>query len=366
MRGWLLVVLLLLCTAPAGAQPLVQMLPKGSTASTVPIEVPAIGESRLALQFDLPLAVSRITLIDPTGAARELALGRDVHVIDAALRRQKEQGNQYLLLSPLPNPAPGRWQLQIVHPPARGGERLQVLASQFPRFELRLALVGGDQQRIGAGSERLVELRASDQGRPATGLQVLGSALHTDSGARTPLPFWSERPASYDLPVQTESGQVFAVFAPEAAGRHSIEAAVTFTGSDGRPQTLRRQIDLAVAPQTVLQTLRVEQPAGPAGCVPRVGFGIDWPAQAAGRYSLALVLKGSLRTQQLSGGVIAQGPGRLLLQAGLSARELLALGDNVQVLRLDLLHLTDSGFELLQRRRGLRLDPPLASAALCR
>ena len=251
-----------------------------------------------------------------------------------------------------------------MHTPARGGERLQVLASQFPRFELRLALVGGDQQRIGAGSERLVELRASDQGRPATSLQAQGSALHADSGSRTPLQFWNQRPASYDLPVQAEPGQYFAVFAPEAAGRYRIETSLVFTGGDGKP--LQRQIDLVVAPQPVVPALWVEQPVGPAGCVSRVTFGIDWPAQAAGRHSLVLVLKGSARTQQVTGGSTVQAPGPVRLQVSLGARELLALGDAVQVLRLDLLHLPDTGFELLQRRRGLPLATPLATGALCR
>lgn len=366
MRGWL-TLLLLLTAGLAQAQPQLQWLKlaSGSTRSNVPIVVLAMGESRLALQFDLPVTVTRIALVDPAGQRRELALGSAVLVIEAARRRDKAQGHQHVLLVPVANPAPGTWRLAIEHAAARGGETLQVLHSQFPRFEMQLALVGG-AQRIGAGSERLFELRASDQGSAATGLRPHGSVLHLESGTRVPLVFWNERPASYDLPVQAEPGQYFAVFAPEAPGRYSAEVRQDFAGSDGSLQPLQRQMTLQVAPQPVLHTLRVVQPRGPAGCVAGVDFGVDWPALAPGRYALTVVLQGSAGTRAVAGGASADAPGPVRLQAALSARDALALGGPLQALRVDLLFVSDTGAELLQRRRQMPLSEPVQAAALCR
>lgn len=68
----------LLTAAPAAARPapptqvLGQTLAAGSTRSSVAFALADIGEGRLALQFELPLAVTRTTLIDPAGAPRVL------------------------------------------------------------------------------------------------------------------------------------------------------------------------------------------------------------------------------------------------------------------------------------------------------
>lgn len=364
MRAWLAA--LLLCAGAAQAQLQTVAVAKGSTRSSVGFTLPAIGESRLALQFDLPLTVTRITLVDPAGRAQDLALGSAVQVIDAASRQQRSLGNHYTLLRPLHNPAAGAWRIEIDHGRAQGGERLQLLPSQLPRFELRLGLVGGTQQRVGAGSERLVELRASDQGDAAQGLQPQGTALHADSGTRTALVFWHDRPAGDDLPVQAEPGQYFAYFAPGMPGRYTLQVQQQFSGSDGRPVPLQQQLDVTVAAQAVLQALRVEPAPAASGCVPRVDFAVDWQAQAPGRYALTVVLQGSARTQQFRGGATVAAAGSVRLQAGASARDLLALGDGVQALRVDVLHFSDAGFELVQRRRQLRFSEPLAADRLCR
>jgi hypothetical protein len=63
--------------------------------------------------------------------------------------------------------------------------------------------------------------------------------------------------------------------------------------------------------------------------------------------------------------VTVERPGPIRLQLALAARELLPLGDAPTVRRADLLVLADAGFELLQRRRGLPLVPPVAAARLC-
>jgi hypothetical protein len=372
MTVWLTLLLLWaagLAQAQAQPQPQPQWqsqkLAAGSTHSSAPINVQALGESRLTLQFDVPVTVTRITLAEPGGHRRDLALGSAVLVVPAAQRQDKRRGDQHVLLVPVLNPVPGAWRLDIEHLPARGGEALQLLHSQFPRFDLRLGLVGGEQ-RIGAGSERLIELRASDQGRAATGLLPQGSVLHLDSGTRVPLRFWSERPASYDLPVQAEPGQYFAVFAPELPGRYSAAVQQDFTGSDGKATPVQRELPISVAPQTVLRTLRVETTLGPAGCVTGLNFSVDWPAQAPGRYALTVVLQGGTQTRRMGGGADASAPGPLRLQAALTARDALALGEPLQALRVDVLHASATGFELLQRRRLLPLSEPLQAAALCR
>ena len=363
----------LLTAAPAAAQPappaqmLGQTLAAGSTRSSVAIEVADIGEGRLALQFELPLAVTRTTLVDPAGTPRVLLPGQDLHVQPAAERREPRRGDQHLLLQPLPNPTPGRWQLQLEHAAARGGEVLHVVASQFPRFELRLALVGGAQPP-GAGSEALLELRISDQGRPATGLQPQATVQAPGAGVQPlqPLLFWDTRPAAVDLPLQPEPGQYFALFAPEVAGRHQVLVQQPLRGRDGVLRTVQRQLDIDVAAQPVLQALRPLVPAGAAGCLPRIGLAVDWTAQQPGRYTLLVVLQGSTGTQTLRGGADAAAAGPLQLQVTLGAREAAALGSGVRATRVDLLHVGGSAFTLLQRRRALPFSTPLPLDRLCR
>ncbi|WP_425261426.1 hypothetical protein ACPOLB_11115 [Rubrivivax sp. RP6-9] len=360
----------LLTAAPAPAQPappaqmLGQTLAAGSTRSSVAIAVADIGEGRLALQFELPLAVTRATLVDPAGTPRVLLPGQDLHVQPAAERREPRRGDQHLLLQPVPDPAPGRWQLQLEHAAARGGETLHVVVSQFPRFELRLALVGGAQPP-GAGSEALLELRISDQGRPATGLQPQATVQAPGVSAQ-PLRFWDTRPAAVDLPLQPEPGQYFALFAPEAAGRHQVLVQQPLRGRDGVLRTAQRQLDIDVAAQPVLQALRPLVPAGAAGCLPRIGLAVDWPAQQPGRYTLLVVLQGSTGTHTLRGGADAAAAGPLQLQVALGAREAAALGSGVRATRVDLLHVGGSAYTLLQRRRALPFSVPLPLDRLCR
>jgi hypothetical protein len=365
----------LAATAPALAQPappaqvLGQTLAAGSTRSSVTIDLADIGEGRLALQFELPPALARAVLVDPAGTPRVLLPGQDLRTQPAAERREPRRGDQHLLLQPLANPAPGRWQLQLEHAPARGGETLHVVASQFPRFELRLAIAGGapagSARPPGAGSEVLLELRISDQGQPATGLQPQAT-VQAPGGQALPLPFWDTRPAAVDLPLQPEPGQYFALFAPEVAGRHRVLVQQPLRGSDGAVRTLQRQLDIDVAAQPVLQALRPLVPAGAAGCLPRIGLAVDWTAQQPGRYTLLVVLQGSTGTQTLRGGADASAPGPLQLQVSLGAREAAALGSGVRATRVDLLHVAGGAFTLLQRRRALPFSAPLPLDRLCR
>lgn len=370
LPGWLYVLALLL-SAPALGQHVHQRLTlaAGSTRSSLGFDVPAVGESRLALQFELPLAVAEARLTDPAGQVRALLPGRELLLIDAAQRPQKNRGHLLVLRQPVMLPAPGRWRLDVDHAAARGREQLQLLVSQFPRFDLRLALVGSDpvagtQPRVGAGSEALLELRASDQGLPMA-VQARASAVHIDSGQRTPLAFWHERPAAYDLPLQAEPGQAFAAWSPQAAGRYRIEVQHDGIGRDGQVQALQRQLELTIEPQPVWQQLDVLQAPGPQGCVAQVLLQADWPAQRPGRYVMTVVLEGRQRTAQGQMGVTVARPGAVRLQVALPARDLLPLGEAPTVRRADLLVLTDAGFEQLQRRRGLPLVPPVAAARLC-
>jgi hypothetical protein len=374
MRGrWLLLGWLwgLILPGPALAQHAhqSQTLIAGSTRSSLSLQVAALGESRLTLQFELPLAVAEARLTDPAGQMLRLRPGAELQLIDAAQRQQKGRGHLLVLKQPVIDPAPGRWRLDVDHAAARGREQLQLLVSQFPRFDLRLSLVGTDPAsgtlpRVGAGSEPVLELRASDQGRPLT-VQAQASALHVGSGQRTPLAFWHERPAGYDMPLQAEPGQAFAAWSPLAAGRYRIDVQQDVVGRDGQARALQRQLEVTVAPQPVWQQLDVLQTSGPQGCVAQVLLQADWQAQRPGRYAMTVVLEGRQRTAQGQVGVTVERPGPIRLQLALAARELLPLGDAPTVRRADLLVLADAGFELLQRRRGLPLVPPVAAARLC-
>lgn len=348
------------------SQRIEQRLPAGGPRSTVAFTLTDIGESRLGLQFELPLAVAQARLVDPGGRETLLMPGRDLKVTEAAQRAQPQRGHLHLLLQPRIDPPPGHWRLDLDHAAARGGERLQVVVSHLPRFALQLGLVGQPGQRLGVGSEVLLELRSSDHGLAQLGASPRASWWHADSGRRQVLAFWHERPAGYDLPVQADPGQRFAVFAPEAPGRHVVEVQQDVVGRDGRRLTLQRELALDVAAQPVLQQLELAQPAGPTGCVPRVRFAVEWPARQPGRHVLTVVLEGDGRPLVVRGGQDAQRPGPLRLQADAAARDLLALGADVRVRRVDLLRLSDSGVELLQRRRALPVSEPLAIERLCR
>lgn len=343
-----------------------QRLAAGSTGSSVSFTLPAIGESRLGLQFELPQRVSRARLVDPAGNETLLLPGRNLQVIDAAQRRQAPRGHLHLLMQPLVDPAPGVWRLALDHADARSGDALHVVVSLLPRFGLHLGVVGGPWQRLGAGSEQLLELRSSVQGLPHRGPPPQASWRHAASGRQQVLDFWHERPAGYDLPVQAEAGQRFAVFAPDLPGRYAVTVQQAFVGRNGRPQLVQRQLELDVAEQPVLQQLSLAQPTAASGCVPRVRFAADWQARQPGRLALTVVLQGDGRTLQVRGGLDVERAGPVRVQAEAAARELLALGDGPRVRRVDLLRLSDQGFELLQRRRDLPTQEPLDMARLCR
>lgn len=350
-----------------------QSLAAGAVHSSLALDVAAIGETRLALQFELPLAVTQARLTDPAGQVRSLLPGRDLLVIDAAQRQpqaHRARGHLLVLKQPVIDPLPGRWRLDVDHAAARGREPLQLLASQFPRFELRLSLVGADpvagtQPRVGAGSEQLLQLHASDQGLPMVA-PVQASVLHLDSGQRQPLAFWHERPPRYDLPVQAEPGQAFAAWSPLAPGRYRVDVQQDVVGRDGQARPLQRQLDLAVAAQPVWSQLSVAQVPGPQGCVAEVVLSADWTAARAGRYVLTVWLEGGPKTVQRQTGVTASRPGPIRLAAVLLARDLLPLGQTVAVRRADLLFMDDADVELLQRRRDLPLAEPVATTRLCR
>jgi len=343
-----------------------QRLAAGSTRSSVSFTLAAIGESRLGLQFELPQRVSRARLLDPAGRETLLLPGRDLQVLDAAQRRQAQRGHLHLLLQPRTDPAPGLWRLELDHAAAREGEALHLVVSQLLRFGLQLGVVGGPSQRLGAGSEHLLELRVSDQGLPHRGPPPQAAWQHAASGRQQALDFWHERPAGYDLPVQSEPGQRFAVFAPESAGVYVVTVQQAFVGRDGQPQVLQRRLELDVAEQVVLGQLRLAQPTAPGGCVARVRFAVDWVAHRPGRLALTVVLQGDGRALQVRGGVDVERPGPVQVQAEAAARELLALGEGLRVRRVDLLLLAESGFELLQRRRDLPTSEPLATGRFCR
>jgi hypothetical protein len=370
-RGLILVLAAVgLSMAAAAADPapqiLDQPLPAGSTRSSVAFNVAAIGEARLGLQFELPQRVTRARLVDPAGRETLLLPGRDLQVIDAAQRRQAPRGHLHLLRQPWLDPMAGVWRLALDHAAAHRGDTLHLVVSLLPRFGLNLGVVGGPAQRLGAGSEYLLELRGSDHGLPDRGPTPQARWQHADSGRHQALDFWHERPAGYDLPVQAEAGQRFAVFAPDAPGRYTVDVQQAFVGRDGRPQVLQRRLELDVAGQPVLGQLVLTQPMTAGGCVPRVRFAVDWLARQPGRLALTVVLQGDGRALQVRGGVDVGQPGPVQVQAEVAARDLLALGEGLRVRRVDLLWLSDQGFELLQRRRDLPTSEPLATDRLCR
>jgi mono/diheme cytochrome c family protein len=216
-----LALLLAALAAPASAQQLLdQPLAAGSTRTTVDLAVQAMAESRLALQFELRPAVQRAWLSPPDGRARELLPDRDLQRVPAAQRPRPERGDLLVLRQPPSDPAPGRWQLVLEHAAARRGDRLLGVVSQWPRFQLNLAWLGGAGP-LRTGGEGLLDLRASDHGLPVAAASLQVSALHAASGQRLPLRAWSPRFEPAALPLQPEPGQTLVPFAPEqpAAGR---------------------------------------------------------------------------------------------------------------------------------------------------
>ena len=93
---------------------------------------------------------------------------------------------------------------------------------------------------------------------------------------------------------------------------------------------------------------------------------MGWPAQAAGPHALVVVLEGTLRTKAFQASATASAPSPLHLLPQARSRDLLALGDDVQVLRVDILHVGGDQFVLAQRRRQIDLSEPLQPDRLCR
>lgn len=356
--------LLALWLAPASAHQLLdQPLPAGSTRSTADLVVQAAGESRLALQVELRPALQRAWLQAPDGASRELLPQRDLQLIPAAQRPQPDRGDLLVLRQPELDPTPGRWQLVLEHAAAQRGDRLRGLASQLPRFDLFVRWLGGAGP-LHTGGEGLLDLRASDHGLPAQGAALQVTALHAASGQHTVLRAWQPDAGPASLPLQTEAGQTLVPFAPELPGRYTLQVQWTAAGRSG-PVTVAREQVLDVRPQPLLRQVQLEAPTAAGGCVQRLALAVDWPAAAPGTYTLTLVLAGGGRAHTARGSQSVAAPGPLHLRAEVPAAIWAALGNDVQVARLDLLHGTDAGFNLLQRRRGLPLAGPVALASLC-
>jgi len=352
-----------LAATTSAQQLLDQPLAAGSTRSTVDLAVQAMSESRLALQFELRPAVQRAWLSPPDGRARELLPERDLQRVPAAQRPRPERGDLLVLRQPPTDPAPGRWQLVLEHAVAQRGDRLLGLVSQWPRFQLNLAWLGGEGP-LRTGGEGLLDLRASDHGLPVAAASLQVTALHAASGQRQSLRAWSPRFEPAPLPLQPETGQTLVPFAPEQPGRYTLQAQWTATGRDG-PVTLTREHTLDVLPQPLLQQVQLQAPLSAAGCVQRLALAVDWHAAAPGAYTLTVVLAGNGRQHTARGSQAVAVPGPLQLRADVPAATWQALGADVQVARLDLLHLTDTGFSLLQRRRAVPLAGPRPAAPPC-
>ena len=374
LRRWVWGLLALVTAAVAqpdpGLQLQTQVLVRGATTTELVAQVPdtpalAAG-SLLAWQFELPLALQAATLRSPSGVETSLDLVRDLHVVRAATRQQRARGDAWQRREFLREPEPGRWTLKLQHAQARGGERIEGIASVRPRFALRLARV---EERVSMGSESVLTLDVSDYGAPLAGLAPRvrwrapdgqgGEAGMVESLALPRVQRITEQPGRYEWRWR-----------PMQAGRHEVVAELSLLGRGGRAVPLSARVALDVAAGPLLRPGDLTQVAetGAGGCVAAWQFSMPWQAAAAGRYVMVLRLQGTEGEFQVQSGVDVAGPGPLTLSLRMAADAARRLPAQplTQAVRLDVTHFTAERADLAQRLRDMPLPQPLERARFCR
>jgi hypothetical protein len=374
LRRWVWGLMALFTAAEAQPDPSLQfqtqVLVRGATTTELVAQVPdtpalAAG-SLLAWQFELPLALQAATLRSPGGIETPLDLARDLHVVRAATRHLRARGDAWQRREFLREPEPGRWTLKLQHAPARGGERIEGIASVRPRFALRLARV---EERLLMGSESVLTLDVSDYGGPLAGLAPRvrwrapdgqgGEASMVESLALPRVQRITEQPGRYEWRWR-----------PTQAGRHEVVAELSLLGRGGRAAPLPARVAFDVAAGPLLRPGDLSQVAefGAGGCVAAWHFSIPWQAAAAGRYVMVLRLQGTDGEFQVQSGVDVDRPGPLTLALRMAADDARRLSAQplTQAVRLDVTHFTAERADLVQRLRDVPLPQPLERARFCR
>ena len=357
--------------AAAEQVPVLTNLPVTLTSDVVPgsteVEIPfgVDNVDGIVLEVIVPVDGSNFSLVDPTGLV-VLASGDDEveFTLGADLAPEKSLPGGVYATEEIVDPGDGTWKIRIEFPPAT--EKTVVVATVFVRTAYQAGIAVARESYL-VGEEATIGMLVLERGQPVLGLSPTISVTLIGSGGAVDSK--SGIDDGIDPDGLADDGVYSRVYTFPQAGEYLIEGEVNIPTPQGKITRKAQRTIMVTEPPLSIESVTTNPVFGPAGCIGGIEEIIDLNVVIGGEY----VVRGDL--QSTSGKYITDRrramfvPGEGTVTLFYSGEDILdKLGEDgpFSLSSLDVLSISDEGFNLATRTVDVGVTPAIAIDSLCK